>query len=228
MKNFIVGFIIATIATGASYAAAFNFGWITEADWLEAASVFASYICTYLCVVESRWNYPVGFVATALLCTFFWQGQLYSSAALNFYLPIALLYGWWRWGPDRQTRPVTWLGKDKLWFAYAAWSIGVWLILYQISNYFNAPQALADSAILGLSVMAQLLLDNKRIETWAFWAAGNIIAIPHYWTSGYKILALQFVFFLANTCYGYYMWQKSMKKEPIVEFVGENVEATNA
>lgn len=228
MKNVLQACGIATALTVISYIIAFYFGWTSEVIPVEAGATWFSYASTWLCVVQSRWNYVFGIIATILLSIFFVQIGLFSSAALNIYLPIALLYGWLRWGPDGNTRPVTWLGKDRLWVAYITWSAGIWAMLYAITVYFGAVQPIADSSILGLSVLAQLLLDNKRIETWIFWAIGNVIAIWLYSTSGSPILAMQFVIFLGNTVYGAYMWHKSMKKEPIGEFVGENVEVSNA
>jgi len=216
MNNILTSFAVATFCTGATFLLALNFGWITEVNWLEIAAVYTSYVSTYLCVVQSRWNYPAGIVSTILLSIFFLQNNLIASAALNIYLPFALLYGWVRWGPDNNTRPVTWLGKNNLWYSYAAWSIGIWIMLFSISIIFGATMPLGDSIIVGLSIMAQLLLDNKRMESWIFWAIGNVLAIGVYAYAGAPVLALQFVLFLGNTLYASYMWHKSIQKKEVV------------
>lgn len=206
--NFVMSLLVATIATGASYLAAFHFGWIETVNWLECFAVFTSYSCTYLCVKQSRWNYPIGAISTTALAIFFWQIGLYASAVLNVYLAPVLLYGWWRWGPDKDTRPVTHL--DWRWLPVYGSVVGlIYLIVYAINDYFDATLALLDASILVGSIFAQLLLDNKKIETWLVWMAVNVVAIWTYWHADAKIVALQFVFFLANAFWGYYMWRKT-------------------
>lgn len=212
MKNFLVSLLVAAIATGISYFVAFHFGWIDSINWLEALAVATGFSSTYLCVVQSRWNYLMGMISTIAFCIFFIQLKLFSSAALNFYLPFALLYGWMRWGPDNNTRRVTWLGWNKLWFSYGAWAVVIWAMCFGVAAYFGAALPITDSAIVGLSVLAQLLLDNKRNETWIFWALVNILAICTYGYGGAMITALQYVMFLGNTAYGFYSWKKSMEE----------------
>lgn len=206
-----VSFVVATVLTGASYVAGLAYGWIDDISWLEAFAVFTSYSCTYLCVRQSRLNYPIGAISTVALSVLFWQQGLYSSAALNAYLAPALAYGWWRWGDDRDTRPVSRLAFDWWLLAYAGMTGGTYVALRLISDALGAALAPLDSAILVLSILAQLLLDNKKIETWAVWAIVNVIAIWTYWEAGLVVVALQFVFFLANTIYGWASWQWSAR-----------------
>ena len=98
---------LAVVLTGTSYVLAFALGWITEVNLLEAFAVATSYACTYLCVRQRRVNYPIGALSTAAYCLLFWQQGLLASAALNAYLTPMLVYGWFRWRSDAETRPVT-------------------------------------------------------------------------------------------------------------------------
>ena len=189
-------------------------GWITEINWLEVFSVFTSYSCTYLCVVQSRWNYPIGAISTAALTLLFFQSGLYSSAALNAYLVPTLIWGWFRWRPDHDTRPVTTV-KNYWWAAYLGLTALVWLILNYIATQLGATLAAADSFILAGSILAQFLLDQKKLETWFFWAIVNVVAIVTYWNAGLTLVAFQFMFFLANTAYGYFMWKRTMYSEEL-------------
>lgn len=208
-RKFVVAALFGVGLTGASYALAFGMGWVREVNWLEAFATFTSYACTYLCVKQSRWNYPIGAISTAALCVLFWQLGLYSSMALNAYLPIALVYGWFRWGRDDDTRPVTFVrGID--WIGYAAITSVTYGGLVVISSAFGAALPFADASILVLSILAQWLLDNKKVETWLVWIAVNVIAIGTYFNAGAYIVALQFVFFLGNAVYGWWGWRRTM------------------
>jgi nicotinamide mononucleotide transporter len=202
---------VAVVLTSLSYLVGFAMGWITELNGLEVFAVFTSYSCTYLCVVQSRWNYPMGLVTTVAYSVLFWQQGLLASAALNVYLPFALLYGWFRWGPDGRPLPVRHLDVNWWLLGYVGFTAGTYLILLLILRYFGTTLPAADTAILIGSIVAQFLLDNKRIETWAVWAVVNVLAIVTYWQAGLPLVALQYVFFLGNTVYGYACWWESMK-----------------
>ena len=73
--------------------------------------------------------------------------------------------------------------------------------------------AWADSTILAGTILAQFLLDNKKLQTWIVWAIVNVFAIYTYFTAGLSLVAFQYVFFLANTMYGYAMWKRGMNNE---------------
>jgi nicotinamide mononucleotide transporter len=212
-NKFYISGIVALVATIISYIVAFYAGWVTEPNWLEIFAVFTSYASTYLCVVQSRWNYPIGVITTIAYSILFYQLGLFASALTNIYLPLALIYGWWRWGPDGNTRPVTHLKFDLnlLWYPIVvALSYG---LVYVGLIVTGATLPGMDSLILVLTILAQFLLDNKKIETWIIWAIMNVIAIYVYFNSGLYLAAFQYVFFLANTVYGWYMWNNSINKE---------------
>ena len=74
--------------------------------------------------------------------------------------------------------------------------------------------AWTDSVVLAGTLLAQFLLDNKKLENWIVWAVVNVFAIYTYATSGLPLVAFQYVFFLANTAYGYVSWRRSWRVRP--------------
>lgn len=210
-KVLIESLILGATLTLVSYVIAFLFGWVTTTpNWLEAFSVFTSYSCTYMCVKQSRWNYPMGAISVASLSYLFWTQGLFASAALNAYLVPVLAYGWFRWRADTVTRPVTYV-SPAWWPAYIGGAFVLWITMFNILQNYDATLPATDSVILIGSILAQFLLDNKKLETWFIWAIVNIFAIYTYAEAGLSLVALQFVFFLANTVWGWYDWNKSMK-----------------
>ena len=107
VKLNIEAILIGAVLTVVSYGIGLYFGWITEVSQLEAFSVFTSYWGTYLCVMQSRSNYIINAFSVASLCFLFYRQNLLSSMALQIYLFPVLLYGWFRWREDDNTRPVT-------------------------------------------------------------------------------------------------------------------------
>ena len=191
-------------------------GWVllTTLNWLEVFAVFTSYSCTYLCVKERRINYPIGAVSSAAYALLFLQNGLFASAILNAYLVPTLIYGWIRWRKDTNTRPVTHVSLKMI-----PIYLGIALIGYAgaalISQSLGGAMAWTDSLILAGTILAQFLLDNKKLENWIIWALVNIFAIYTYATSGLPLVAFQYVFFLANTVYGYLIWKGTLNHESI-------------
>ena len=216
-RNMLEALALGAVLTGLSYLVGIWAGWLTvnTLNLLEVFAVFTAYMSTYLCVVERRINYPLGAISSAAYAYLFVQSGLFSSAILNAYLVPTLVYGWFRWRRDADTRPVSrvslkmipvYLGIAGLGYAGAA----------VISQKFGGAMAWTDSIILAATILAQFLLDNKKIENWIVWVVVNVFAIYTYATTGLPLVAFQYVFFLANTIYGFYIWNRSMQHAKVI------------
>lgn len=213
-NNIFEGVIIGIVFTGLSYLLGIQFGWIDDINWLEAFAVFTSYVCTWLCVRERRWNYPIGALSTAAYAVVFWQMDLYASAALNAYLVPTLIYGWYRWRSDSNKRPVTRVAAK--WIpVYVLVTGATYAAVLLIVGAFDAKLALTDSVILVGSILAQFLLDNKKIETWMVWAVVNVLAIYTYFNADLTLAGFQYITFLVNTVIGYIIWNRSRNDQSI-------------
>lgn len=203
--------LVGIVLTSISYLIAIHFSWIDHFDWLEISAVFTSYVCTLLCVWESRTNYIWGAVSVVLLTILFYDQKLYSSAILNAYLAPTLIWGWYRWKPDEDPRPVSFV-YHIYWPMYIALTFAVWYSLSSYVSSIGAALAGPDSLILAASILAQFLLDQKKIENWVVWIAVNIISIYTYSSAGLYIVTIQFILFLLNDFYGAWHWYNSYKK----------------
>lgn len=206
--------IIAFLLTALSYTVGLAMHWESSLNWLEVFAVLTSYSCTYLCVKERRLNYPIGAISTAAYSVLFLQSHLLASAVLNVYLTPTLLYGWIRWRKDKDTRPVTHV---------ALWQIPLYLLIAAagyvgaslLSHQLGGSMAWTDAVILVGTIIAQFLLDNKKLENWGVWTLVNGFAIYTYLASGLYLVAFQYLFFLLNTFYGYIVWKRSMHDKSI-------------
>lgn len=225
--HLIQGTVIGVILTALSYVVGFQMNWVAELSWLEVFAVFTSYVCTFLCVVERRANYPIGAISNASYAVLFYQFGLLASAATTAYLTFALAYGWFRWRPDKAAIPVRHV--ELKWIpAYVLATAVFYFIAFGIVSAIGGELAKTDTVILIGTMLAQFLLDNKRIETWAVWLVVNVFAIYTYYTAGLSLVVFQYIFFLLNVFYGWYMWKKSMDEpEPVVitdaELVGTTI-----
>ena len=211
-RDIVESIIVAVVLTGISYLIGMVFHWISILNWLEVFAVFTSYACTYLCVKERRINYPIGVVSSAAYAYLFLQSGLFSSAILNAYLVPTLVYGWIRWRKDSSKRPVTHL-RLRMIPAYILTAAAGYFGAVFISQALGGTMAWTDAMILAGTILAQFMLDNKKLENWIVWAVVNVFAIYTYVEAGLFLVALQYIFFLANTAYGYVTWRRSMQHD---------------
>lgn len=182
---------------------------------LEIAATAFTAACVILGVKQSLWQFPTGLVGTGLFFFVFWNGQLYSSAALQIFFLVVQVYGWWFWlrgtkghrPPIRSTNPLIVAGFCALALALAA------AVAWGLSTWTNAKMALLDACIFGLSVVAQFLLDRKRIENWPVWIAINILSIWVYANQKLWTPTALYVFFFFNAFWGWWEWRKAMRKQ---------------
>jgi len=229
------GILIASVLTAVSYVAGIYFQWIDKLNWLEIFSVCTSYWCTYLCVFQSRFNYPIGAVSVIALGALFYQQSLFGSAALQVYLLPWLIYGWFRWGPDDATLPISpiiWgFSSPSEWFSrinifnfsqlknnwnllvgdYTVLLVVAYSLIFFTSKTIDGNAVALDSFLFAGSVVAQLMLDNKKMANWWIWIAVDIVSVYEYWGQGLKVLAIQMAIFILNALWGLYEWNKSKK-----------------
>ena len=203
-ESVFVSIILMVIIYGTASLMGVDISW----DPLEIAAVWTSFACTYLCVVQSRFNYVVGVITTALYAYLFYKSHLIGSMVLNLYLVPTLIYGWFIWGPDTDSKQVEWV-KWKYIPVYVAATIATYLGALWIVQYFGGSMAPLDSWILIGTILAQYLLDRKKLQTWFIWVAVNVVSIYVYYNTGLYLVAIQYIFFLLNTVFGFYMWNKT-------------------
>lgn len=209
MKHVIESLVIAFCLTALSYGVGIYMEWITTAPILEITSVFTSYSCTYLCVRESRWNFPMGIVSVVLLGIVFFNAKLYSSMVLSLYLVPVLIGGWIAWAALGEKLVVT-RASSTIMVPAGVLAALTYAIVVAITTSMGGQLTTQDSAILVLSILAQYMLTAKILESWMVWAAVNVIAIVTYFQAETYLIAMQYVLFLANTVYGYHMWKREV------------------
>lgn len=227
LKYFILSLVVGLILTPLPYLYSFfivGAPFIFSAELLvELLAIFTTYSCVFMCVFESRWNYPMGIISTALYSTLFFLWGMLPLAVFNLYLVLSLTYGFFRWGPDTNTKPVTKVERP-VWILYMAFAGIIWLTQHFLIS-LGIPMAPIEVWIATLSAVAQLLMDNKKIECWGLWAIVNVLSIIYFIDTDKVAVAIQYVFFLCNALYGAYQWFKSFKRDGGVLWEKEQYDA---
>lgn len=206
MNTHLLFTVIGAFITALSYGVALLCGVDITPNWLEAAAVSISYTCTILFMLQKRIAYFYGVLSTALLCAFFLTQGLAALAIFNGVLTLSLIYGYYRWGDDKNSIPVTRINA-KGWAGYISFFIIIVVAFLAIVGYASP----MDVFLASVSATAQLMLDNKKIENWCLWILVNVLSIVFFWQQGFILMAIQFTLFLANAIIALIRWNKDIK-----------------
>jgi len=82
-----------------------------------------------------------------------------------------------------------------------------------LQAYTNAYAPFIDSAVLMFSIVAQLLLMRRRLETWPFWLLVNTVSVPLYASRGLYVTAALYAAYWLNALASWYFWRKQMQMQ---------------
>jgi nicotinamide mononucleotide transporter len=85
-----------------------------------------------------------------------------------------------------------------------------------LQAYTNAYAPFIDSGVLMFSVVAQLLLMGRRVDTWPFWLLVNSISVPLYASRGLHLTAVLYAGYWVNALLSWFFWRRQMRAQPAV------------
>jgi nicotinamide mononucleotide transporter len=150
-----------------------------------AANAFTA-VAIFLAGRNSVYTWWTGIVGCTLFGLLFAQSRLYADVVLQVFFVATSVLGWWRWvrGRDGAPLPVTHAGLRTLLWMVPAGIVATAAYGALLHYYTNAYAPFVDSAVLVFSVIAQLLMMQRRIENWPVWLLVNTIAVPLYASRG--------------------------------------------
>jgi nicotinamide mononucleotide transporter len=158
--------------------------------------------------VHTWWT---GIAGCALFAVVFLRARLYADVTLQGFFIACCVIGWIAWrrgGASGAELPVRRTSARLL--ALAAVSAALVTVGYAalLARFTNAAAPLADSAVLAGSVIAQLLLMARRVESWWFWLAVDTVAVPLYASRSLLVTAALYAVFWVNAVVGLVHWRR--------------------
>lgn len=159
--------------------------------------------------VHTWWT---GIVGCLLFGWVFFASKLYADTTLQAFFVVTSAVGWWSWvgGRARTERPIATTPAKTLGpLALAACAVALgyaWLL----HRFTDAYAPLADSVVLAFSVLGQLLLMARRIETWWCWLLVNSVAVPLFAARGLYLTAVLHSGFWVNAVIALRHWRRSL------------------
>lgn len=149
-------------------------------------------------------------VGCALFAQLFFAAKLYADVTLQGFFIASAGVGWWRWqrGDDGEALPVrhssTRLIATAL-MAGVAVTAGYGWLLYRFTDAY-AP--FVDSLVLAFSVIGQVLLMERRVESWWCWLLVNTVAVPLYASRELYLTAVLYTGFWVNAIVSLRHWRR--------------------
>lgn len=146
----------------------------------------AGLTCVFLAGRNSKYNFWVGYLYSALLFLMFWNKALWANMLLQ---PISLginILGHYRWthprpeevsGKDGKSLKVSMLTWTQRAIAIAAIFALGWLWGWLLETLTHDPVPYLDACVTALILVAQFLSALKKWDCWIAWLAVNITQI---------------------------------------------------
>jgi nicotinamide mononucleotide transporter len=187
---------------------------------LEYIAVFAGIASVWFSRKENIWVYPVGLINTIIYVYLSAKGHLFGEVSVNVYYTIMNVYGWYLWlQKDEQHHTLLHVTfSDSRWWTYQLlFFAAFYFIIYFSLNYLKetfAPGAIpmADAFASATAFTGMWLMTKKKVESWYWWIATNIVSIPLYFVKQYVFTSVYYLVLLVMAVFGLITWMQKAKK----------------
>lgn len=184
-------------------------------NWIEAIATVFGIICVWLTIRRNIWCWPTGLVQVILYIYIFFGAKLYSDMILHVIYVFMQIYGWYYWlhgGKNKAEIPISLLIKmTYVWVAAVA--LGTVVLGFLMGRFTDAAVPYPDAFTTVASLIAQWLMTRKKLESWYFWIAVDIVAIGVYWYKQLYITTGLYTVFLVLATIGFFEWRKAFRMD---------------
>lgn len=178
--------------------------------WTEILGFATGLACVALSARRNVWNFPIGIANNLVFLVIFGSAGLYALAGLQLvYLGFAV-HGWLHWarGVEKERFYVARTPARTWPWLVAAGVVGAVALWWALSTFTDSALPLADAATTAGSLVAQYLLNRKRIENWYVWIVVDVAFVGLALATGLWITAVLYVVFIALCVYGLVSWRR--------------------
>ncbi len=179
-------------------------------DPLEIAANIITGLAIFLAGRNNIHTWWTGILGCGLFALLFYQTNLYADVVLQLFFIGSSVVGWWQWlrGGHGKALPVTNASMRTLLLIAPVGLLTTTCYGGLLHHYTNAYAPFLDSAVLVFSVIAQLLLLQRRVENWPLWLIVNSIAVPLYASRGLYLTAFLYACYWINAVVSWVLWRK--------------------
>jgi nicotinamide mononucleotide transporter len=186
---------------------------LRQTTTLEFVAVAFGLISVYFILREKILGYPAGLVNVGSYVYLCFHAGLFANMGINMFYFMMSVYGWYNWARKRggqTTLHVTRLSLRGRLFALLATAVMFVPLWWLLGCFPESSSPAFDALTTAIFIVAMWLQATKRLESWLFWIAGDILAIPLYAFNGLAFTGFQYLAFLGLAITGYFAWKKSI------------------
>ena len=195
---------------------------------LEFAANFMTLVCIFLAGRNNVHTWWTGIVACILFGALFFQAKLYADVTLQVFFIVTGIIGWWSWTMSRKfqafkagksiplgptPKPITRASNNSILTYLLIGSLAALAYGFILHSYTDAYAPWIDSAVLSLSVIAQLLLMRRQLQTWMFWVVVNTLAVSLFWSRELYLTSALYAVFWVHAFWAWKNWLNLMDEQ---------------
>ncbi len=179
----------------------------------------AGVVSVVMCAKGRTMFYFVGFIQTVTYLVLSWQNKFYGEVIENLFYFVTMIWGIFVWKKNETKNddgtedvlakvftPLQWV-LSIVGTVIATIAMGYWL------DSIGSAQAYTDAATNVMAIFAQLLMVRRYREQWAWWLIIDLFCIKLWWVAGNWSMVAMYIFWTANTIYGWINWSKLNKEQ---------------
>lgn len=181
---------------------------------LEALAVVTAGWSITLEVRERVALWPIGIVSAVLFGVLFFLQMNWANVGLQVFYVVVYVHGWYWWlrGGEGGTELMVSRAGGRLMASLLGVGTVVTILFAAFLARIKDPAPLPDAATTVFSLVAQFLLNTKRIENWLVWFVVNLAYVWLFGSQGYYLSAALFVYLASLTFPGWAEWSKSLAR----------------
>ena len=172
-------------------------------------------VCVLLVVEQNIWNFPVGIANNIVFIALFFSSRLYGDMGLQAIYVALGIHGWYEW--LRGGMGYTMLHVNHLQLKEGLLLSGIGAVSTLGLTYYltviNDTAPFLDALTTVLSLIAQYLLNMKRLENWHVWIAADVIYIGLYTYKHLYLTAILYALFIGMCLAGLAMWKRALQTD---------------
>jgi nicotinamide mononucleotide transporter len=178
--------------------------------WLEWLANAAATLSIVLAARNSVHTWWIGVVGCVLFAALFYQSRLYADATLQLFFIVTSVTGWRRWRADHDGAALL-IGEANrriLVLLTGCGVVGAMTYGWLLHRWTDAYAPFLDSMVLACSIVAQLLLMRREVETWWFWIVVNLMAAPLFFSRELYLTSALYAAYMANALFALRHWRQ--------------------
>ena len=179
-------------------------------DLIQISAALTGLYSVWLLKKENIITWPIGILNCLLLAYSFFTVKLYADFSLQIIFIVLSIVGWFSWAKQNNNK-ISRVDKfEKNLYFYL--SLIIWSNCFVLLTVFKGNLPWLDSITATLSIVATILLNKKKLETWYVWILVDVISIPMYLLADLPYIALLYIAYLALAITNLKSWKQSYEK----------------